>query len=94
MNQLSKIQGELLIINKRGLHARAAAKLVNVASQFTSDIRIGFTDRLVDGKNIMSIMMLAASQNTLLQVDIQGQDAQSAFQALEQLFANRFDEEE
>lgn len=89
-----QVQGELLIINKRGLHARAAAKLVNTANQFVSNIRIGFPERLVDGKNIMSVMMLAASQYTLLQTEIQGQDAQQAYAALHDLFARRFDEDE
>lgn len=88
------IQGELLIINKRGLHARAAAKLVSTASQYQSNIRIGYPEHMVDGKNIMSVMMLAASQNTLLQTEIQGDDAPQAYQALYDLFARRFDEEE
>lgn len=88
------IQGELLVINKRGLHARAAAKLVSTANQFDSKVRIGYPEQMVDGKNIMSVMMLAASQNTLLHTEIQGEDAQQAFFALHDLFARRFDEEE
>lgn len=88
------VQGELLIINKRGLHARAAAKLINTANQYESTVRIGFPDRMVDGKNIMSVMMLAAGQDTLLQAQIEGHDAVQAYQALQDLFARRFDEEE
>ncbi len=85
---------ELLIINKRGLHARAAAKLVGTATQFTSQIRLGHSGRMVDGKSIMSVMMLAASQGTTLQVEIAGDDADHALQALADLFARRFDEDE
>lgn len=85
---------ELLIINKRGLHARAAAKLVGTASQFGSQIRVGHSGRMVDGKSIMSVMMLAASQGMTLQVEISGDDAGDALQALTDLFARRFDEDE
>lgn len=88
------ICGELLIINKRGLHARAAAKLVGTATQFSSQIRLGHSGRMADGKSIMSVMMLAASQGTTLQVEISGDDADHALQALTDLFARRFDEDE
>ena len=88
------VQGQLPIINKRGLHARAAAKLVGVASQFNSEIRIGFPEQMADGKNIMSLLMLAAAKDTLLHTEIQGSDAEQAFAALTDLFARRFDEED
>ncbi|WP_338149180.1 HPr family phosphocarrier protein [Venatoribacter cucullus] len=88
------IRTELLIINKRGLHARAAAKLAGTASQFASSIRLGSSSQMADGKNIMSVMMLAASQGTTLQVEISGDDADAALAALTDLFARRFDEDE
>lgn len=88
------ISSELLIINKRGLHARAAAKLVGTATQFRCEVRLGFPGRMVDGKNIMAVMMLAACQGTPLNLELHGDDAQDALAALTDLFARRFDEDE
>lgn len=88
------IKGQLCIINKRGLHARAAAKLASLSSQFESQVRLGFPERMVDGKSIMALLMLAASQGTTLHAEIHGEDAHTAFDALTDLFARRFDEEE
>jgi len=88
------IRSRLEVINARGLHARAAAKLAGTANQFSSDIRIGYPERMVDSKNIMQIMMLAAAKDTVLEAEIRGQDAQQALNAITELFARRFDEEE
>ena len=88
------IQEQLVIINKLGLHARAAAKLVGVASSFASSIRVGHKDRMVDGKSIMSVMMLAASKGTTLHIEVDGDDADKAYQAITTLVSNRFDEDE
>lgn len=88
------IQESVTIINKLGLHARAAAKFVNVASKFSSSIRIAKGDKEVDGKSIMSVMMLAAAQGSELQVSIDGSDEQEALSALKDLINNRFDEAE
>lgn len=85
---------ELLIINKLGLHARAAAKLIGVTSRFSSDITLGKDGREVDGKSIMSVMMLAASKGTTLTVKTQGNDEADALDAIESLINNRFDEDE
>ncbi|KXJ54692.1 HPr family phosphocarrier protein [Neptuniibacter pectenicola] len=85
---------ELLIINKLGLHARAAAKLINVTARFSSDISLEKDGRAVDGKSIMSVMMLAASKGTTLTVKITGSDEESAMFAIEELINNRFDEDE
>ena len=63
---------QITIINKLGLHARAAAKLVSTASAFSSRIRLGRNGNMVDGKSIMSVMMLAASQGTELTLEIEG----------------------
>lgn len=87
-------QKELLIINKLGLHARAAAKLIGVTSRFSADIKINKDGREVDGKSIMSVMMLAASKGTTLTISADGSDEQAALDAIETLINNRFDEEE
>ena len=88
------IRHEITIINKLGLHARAASKFVTCASAHSSKIMVGTTDDLVDGKSIMSIMLLAATQGTMLQLEIEGDDEQEALDALTALIENRFDEEE
>ncbi|MDO6514159.1 MULTISPECIES: HPr family phosphocarrier protein [unclassified Neptuniibacter] len=85
---------KLLIINKLGLHARAAAKLIGVTSRFSSEILLEKDGRAVDGKSIMSVMMLAASKGTTLTVKITGNDEESAMSAIEELINNRFDEDE
>ncbi|WP_415901777.1 HPr family phosphocarrier protein [Neptuniibacter sp. QD29_5] len=85
---------ELEIINKLGLHARAAAKLIGVTSRFSADITLIKDGREVDGKSIMSVMMLAASQGTILSVKTNGSDEESALIAIEELINNRFDEDE
>ncbi|WP_432470702.1 HPr family phosphocarrier protein [Amphritea sp. HPY] len=85
---------QITIINKLGLHARAAAKLINVTSQFSADIQLIKDGRKVDGKSIMSVMMLAASKGTDLTVTTDGEDEQQALIAIETLINNRFDEEE
>jgi len=85
---------ELLIINKLGLHARAAAKLIGVTSRFSANITLGKDNREVDGKSIMSVMMLAASKGTVLTVRADGNDEDAAMNAIETLINNRFDEDE
>ena len=76
------IKSELTIINKLGLHARAASKFVSCASRFSSTIRVARDGQWVDGKSIMSVMMLAAGKGTVLDVEIDGADEQAALQAL------------
>ncbi|WP_428033553.1 HPr family phosphocarrier protein [Amphritea sp.] len=88
------LEKQITIINKLGLHARAAAKLINVTSAFSSDIKITKDGRTVDGKSIMSVMMLAASKGTELVITTSGEDEQQAIDAIELLINNRFDEEE
>lgn len=85
---------QITIINKLGLHARAAAKLVSTASAFSSRIRLGRDGNMVDGKSIMSVMMLAASQGTELTLEIDGSDETAALEAVRDLINRRFDEEE
>ncbi len=85
---------QLTIINKLGLHARAAAKLINLTSKFSCDIQLAKDGRQVDGKSIMSVMMLAASKGTELTISTDGEDEQEALNAIVELINNRFDEEE
>ncbi|MBU2710080.1 HPr family phosphocarrier protein [Zooshikella harenae] len=88
------IEEQLIIINKLGLHARAAAKFVTTAAAFGSTIRVGKAGKMVDGKSIMSVMMLAANQGTTLDVLIDGKDEEQAFIALKALVDNYFEEGE
>lgn len=85
---------QLTIINKLGLHARAAAKLINLTSKFSCDIQLSKDGRQVDGKSIMSVMMLAASKGTELTISTDGEDEQEALSAIVELINNRFDEAE
>ena len=85
---------QVKIINKLGLHARAAAKFVACTSSFSSSIQAGQDGQLIDGKSIMSVMMLAAGKGTTLDLEIEGRDEEAALNALESLIGNRFDEAE
>lgn len=80
------------IINRLGLHARAAAKFVTTASEFSSDILVSRDNRQVNGKSIMGVMMLAAAKGTEVQVTAEGDDAEYALQAIGELIANYFGE--
>ena len=88
------IQTQLTIINKLGLHARAAAKFVGCTSAFSSTIQVGKDGQQVDGKSIMSVMMLAAGKGSVLQLEIEGSDEEAALEALKTLIENRFHEAE
>ncbi len=88
------LKKELTIVNKLGLHARAAAKFVNVASSCASDIFIARDGRRVNGKSIMGVMMLAASCGSNVELSAEGPDEQEAIGKLEQLIADRFGEAE
>ena len=82
------------IVNKLGLHARAAAKLVTTASSFSSDIDLAKNGQRVNGKSIMGVMMLAASRGTELIIYASGEDEKEAVNSLEKLIADRFGENE
>ena len=86
------LQTQIKIINKLGLHARAAAKFVTLASQFKSDAFLEHQEKKVNGKSIMGVMMLAASNGTELTLTVDGDDEQQATEALIKLVNNRFDE--
>jgi phosphocarrier protein len=85
---------QIEIINKLGLHARAAAKFVGTATRFESKITIGKDGRSVDGKSIMSVMMLAASCGSIVDITCEGSDEQDAINAIKELINDRFGEGE
>jgi len=86
---------QITIINKLGLHARAAAKFVGVAGKFPCQIRVGRSpDSMVDGKSIMAVMMLAAGKGTDIHLLTEGDDEQAALDGLIELINNKFDEGE
>ncbi len=86
---------EITIINKLGLHARAAAKFVGVANRFPCQVRLGRSpDSLVDGKSIMAVMMLAAGKGTAIHLYTEGEQDEDAMQAVIALINNFFDEGE
>ncbi len=87
------ITREFLIVNQRGLHARASAKFVQLVSTFQSDIHVEKDGISVGGTSIMGLMMLAASPGCTIRVTASGPDADEAMDALEQLIASRFGEE-
>lgn len=87
-------QTELEITNKLGLHARAAAKVVSVASRYSAGIRLATEKQEVDGKSIMGLLMLGAGKGTVVRVSVNGPDEEQALAELRELFERRFDEEE
>jgi len=88
------LKGRVAIINRLGLHARAAAQLVRLASGFQSKIKLIRTDNAViaDAKSILSVLTLAASQGVELGIEIEGDDEQTAFEAVEKIFKDGFGE--
>ncbi len=90
MTQSRKIE----IINKLGLHARAAAQFVQTASAFRSHIEIEKNHQRVNGKSIMGVMMLAAAQGSEVTLYAEGDDARESLETLAELINNRFNEDE
>jgi phosphocarrier protein HPr len=88
------LKGKVTIINRLGLHARAAAQLVRLASGFQSKIKLVRTDNSViaDAKSILSVLTLAASKGVELEIEIEGEDEQTAFEAVQEIFKNGFGE--
>lgn len=85
---------KVTIINKLGLHARAATKFVKLASRFGSDVRLARDDRSVNAKSIMGVMMLAAGKGVEVEIQAEGEDAEEAVGELEKLVLDRFGEAE
>ena len=87
-------QQEVEIVNKLGLHARASAKLTQVAGQFKCHVWLSRSGRRVNAKSIMGVMMLAAAKGSTIVIETDGADEVPAMEALVQLVADRFGEEE
>ena len=88
------ISGPVTIVNKLGLHARAATRLVNCASEFVAEINLVHGTRRVNGKSIMGVLTLAAARGTDLVVEADGPDERAALAAVSTLIAGRFGEDE
>ena len=87
-------RAEAEIINKLGLHARASAKLTQLASSYPCEVWLERNGRRVNAKSIMGVMMLAAAKGSTIAIDTEGDDADTALQALLELIADRFGEGE
>ena len=85
---------DILIVNRKGLHARASAHFVRCAEQFDADITVSKDQSTVGGTSIMGLMMLSAAQGSTIRVTARGPDAKAALAALSELVASRFGEEE
>ena len=88
------LQQTITITNKKGLHARAATRLVKSASEFQSAISIQFEDKKADCKSVMSILLLAATVGSTIELITDGSDEQAAMEVICQLFANNFGEDD
>jgi phosphocarrier protein len=91
---VSEAQRTVEIVNKRGLHARASAKFVKLATEFDAEVRVSRDGQTVDARSIMGLMMLAAGPGCCIDIEAEGPDAGQAVDALAGLVAARFDEEE
>jgi phosphocarrier protein HPr len=88
------LETAIIIKNKLGLHARAAVKFVNTANRFSADVRIEKDGAEIDGKSILGILTLAATQGAEIVLKVDGGDEEAALKALVALIANKFDEKE
>jgi phosphocarrier protein HPr len=89
-----KVVKKMEIKNKLGVHARAAALLVQTANRFSAQVTISKDGQTADGRSIMGVLMLAATQGSIIEVEAAGQDAEPAVKAIEKLVDKRFNENE
>jgi phosphocarrier protein HPr len=87
------IQREILVCNRLGLHARAAAKLVQLANQFQSQVSVSTNHMSADAKSILGVLTLAAAKDTSLVLEVSGPDEQVAMEKIETLIKGKFGEE-
>ena len=87
------ITRDLQVLNKLGLHARAAAKVVFIANKFVSNITLVKDNKQADARSIMKILMLSASKDSIINITIDGNDEIQAMNSIEKLFKNKFDED-
>lgn len=88
------IERKAVLVNKLGLHARASTQLTKTASRFASEVHILFDGKKVNGKSIMAVMTLGAGVGSELNLQVKGDDQQTAMDALCELIADRFGEDE
>jgi phosphocarrier protein len=93
-SELSEANRTVEIVNKRGLHARASAKFVKLAGTFDAEVRVTRDGQTVDARSIMGLMMLAASPGCSIEITAEGDEASEAVDALADLVAARFEEDE
>ncbi|MFT5760288.1 MAG: phosphocarrier protein NPr [Alteromonadaceae bacterium] len=91
---MNRCEKTLLIVNKLGLHARAATKLAQLSQQFEANITISLDDNSADAASIMGLMLLAGGQGKTVKVLAEGKDAKQALASICQLFSDKFDENE
>jgi phosphocarrier protein HPr len=89
-----KVVKKMEIKNKLGVHARAAALLVQTVNRFSAQVTISKDGQSADGRSIMGVLMLAATQGSTIEVEAAGQDAEQAVKAIERLIDKRFNENE
>ena len=89
----ARAEKTVLIVNRRGLHARAAAKFVRLVEELGADVMVAKEDMEVSGASIMGLLMLSASIDTSIRISAAGEGADAAVAALEDLVSRRFDEE-
>ena len=93
VNEDGTVEQEVTILNKRGLHARAAARFVKLAGQFDANITVTHKDTSVSGRSIMGLMMLAASPGSQIRLSAYGPQAEAAVAAIAGLIAAKFEED-
>ena len=86
------LKREIKIVNRLGLHARASAKIVHLASRFTSNVALVFNGRRANARSIIAVMLLAASMDATIYVEANGSDEADAVSAIAQLINDRFGE--
>ena len=91
---MAKVVKKLEIKNKLGLHARAAALLVQMVNRFSAEVRISKDGQVVDGRSIMGVLTLAAAKGSKIRVEAKGKDAEEAVRAIERLVEKKFHENE
>ena len=89
---MSKVIKKMEIKNKLGIHARAAALLVQTVNRFSAQVTVSKDDQITDGRSIMGVLTLAATQGSQIQVEANGEDAELAVRAIERLIDNKFNE--
>jgi len=89
-----RIHKQLKIINKLGLHARAATKLVSLTNQYDAEVTVIHNEKRASAASVMGLLMLETCQGQVIDIEATGQDAEPAMQAIEALIADRFEEQE